>query len=116
MEEASTKNNNNLAVLAHASAFIGMIIPFGNVLAPLVIFLTQKDQNKFVGDNAREALNFQISMTVYMIISAFLALFLIGFFLIAGLIILWLVAVIMAMVKASEGTIYKYPLTINFIN
>ena len=51
------------AMGAHLSALIGHVIPFGHILAPLVMLIWKKEQMPFVGDQAREALNFQISMT-----------------------------------------------------
>jgi uncharacterized Tic20 family protein len=66
--------------------------------------------------HGKEALNFQISMLIYNIVAGVLCLVLIGFALLAALHILNVVFVIIAALKASEGQIYRYPLTIRLLN
>lgn len=104
------------AMLAHLSAFSGFVIPFGNIIGPLVIWLVKRDEMSFVNDQAKEALNFNISMTIYMMVSMVLAFVLIGIPLLIVLGIAWLVLVILAAVKANEGMAYRYPLTLRLIN
>ena len=50
--------------LAHLSALCGMLIPFGSLLAPLIIWRTRGQRAPFVGDQALEALNFNISVAL----------------------------------------------------
>lgn len=102
-------------MLCHLLAFSGFIIPFGTILGPLVIWLIKKDQSPFVNDQGKESLNFQISIVIYGIVAAILCLIFIGFLLLIAIGIVWLVFVIMASVKANEGKMYRYPLTIRFI-
>jgi uncharacterized Tic20 family protein len=59
----------------------GYVVPFGNIIGPLVVWLTKKDESAFVAEHARQALNFQISMTIYFILAALSMLVLIGFLL-----------------------------------
>ena len=103
------------AMLAHLSALSGFVIPFGNIIGPLVIWLVKRDEMSFVNDQAREALNFNISMTLYMVVAGILILALIGIPLMIVLGIAWLVLVILAAVKANEGTAYRYPLTLRLV-
>lgn len=102
-----------LCHLAALSLFVG--IPFGHLIGPLVVWLIKKDHYPFVDDQGKEALNFQISMTIYGIISGVLCLILIGFLLLIALLVLEIVLVIIATVNASKGELYRYPLTIRFI-
>jgi uncharacterized Tic20 family protein len=102
-------------MLCHLSALAGFIIPLGNVIGPLVIWMIKKDVYPLVDDQGKEALNFQISMTIYYIISCILILILIGIPLLIGLALFSLVVTIIAMVKASDGVAYRYPLSIRFI-
>ncbi|MBD3316295.1 MAG: DUF4870 domain-containing protein [Chitinivibrionales bacterium] len=114
---APTREERNWALFAHLtslSLFLG--IPFGNILGPLIIWLLKKDQNPFIARHGRESLNFQLSVTLYGIVSAFLCLVLIGFVLLAALGIANFVLVIMAAVKADRGESFRYPLTIRFVN
>lgn len=102
-----------LSHLTALSVFIG--IPFGNIAGPLVIWLIKKDQYAFVDDQGKESLNFQISMTIYAIISAILILIVIGFALLIVVGIIDLIFTIIAAIQANDGKLYRYPLSIRFI-
>ena len=110
-----TRDQNMWAMLCHLSALAGFIIPLGNVIGPLVIWMIKKDVYPLVDDQGKEALNFQISMTIYYVISGILILILIGIPLLIGLALFSLVVTIIAMVKASDGVAYRYPLSIRMI-
>jgi uncharacterized protein len=112
---ASNRDQNMWAMLAHLSALAGFIIPFGNIIGPLVIWLIKKDEYQLVDDQGKESLNFQISMTIYYVISAILIIVIIGILMLIGLAIFSLVMIIIAMVKANEGVAYRYPMCIRFI-
>lgn len=103
------------AMLAHLSALSGFVIPFGNIIGPLIIWLIKRDEMSFVDDQAKEALNFNISITIYALISAILIVVVVGFLMLAVLGIVWLVFAIVAAVKANEGTAYRYPLTLRLV-
>ncbi len=111
----NTKDQNTWAMLCHLSALAGFVIPLGNILGPLVIWLIKKDEFPLVADQGKEALNFQISMTIYYIVAAILIIVLIGILLLIGLALFSLIFTIIAMVKANEGTAYRYPMCIRFI-
>ncbi len=103
------------AMFAHLSALAGLLIPFGNIFGPLLIWILKKDTSEFVDNQGKESLNFQISITIYTIISIILVLLLIG---IVVLILIGLFAVIMVIIAAInsyDGKNYKYPLTIRFV-
>lgn len=103
-------------MLGHVAAFAGLVVPFGNILGPLVIWLVKKDTMPFAADQAKEALNFNITWTIAMLVSAALVLVLIGIPLLAALTIAWLVLTIVAAVKASSGERYRYPLTLRLVS
>jgi len=103
------------AMLAHLSALSGFVIPFGNIVGPLIIWLIKRDEMSFVSDQGREALNFNISMTIYMMVAGVLIFVLIGIPLMIVLGIAWLVLTILAAVKANEGVAYRYPLTLRLV-
>ncbi|MBN1155177.1 DUF4870 domain-containing protein [candidate division KSB1 bacterium] len=103
------------ATLCHLSGFAGFVFPFGNIIAPLVLWLLKRDEYELVDDQGKEALNFQISVTIYLFISALLILIVIGFVLLVVVAILAIVVTIMAAVKTSEGNRYQYPFTIRLI-
>ncbi len=115
MTAMDAKEARTWAMLCHLGVFAGNIIPFGHIIAPLVIWLIKKDESPFVDDQGKESLNFQISMTIYFIIALLLMFVFIGFILLPALVIFDLVIVIVAAVKVNEGVKYRYPLSIRFI-
>ena len=101
------------SMLTHVAG-LAIFLPLGHILGPLIIWLIKKDEHPSVDAHGREALNFQVSWTIWGFI-AFLTVFvLIGFVLMPLVGIAWLVLVIIATVKANNGEFYKYPLTIRF--
>ncbi len=105
------------AMLAHLSSFLGWIgIPFANLIAPFVMWQMKKEEMPFGSSQAKECLNFQISMTLYAIISGILCLILIGFVMLLALFVFDIIITIIAAIKANEGNAYRYPLTIRFIS
>jgi uncharacterized protein len=114
--QAVSRDERTWAMLAHLSALVGYsIVPFGNIVAPLVIWLIRKDQSWFVDDQAKESINFQISMVIYALISIPLVLLLIGIVLLLLLYVFGIVMVIIAAIKANDGVQYRYPITIRFV-
>lgn len=112
-----TSEERNWAMFAHLSALIGyFLLPFGSIIAPLIIYLMKKDQSPFIAEHARESLNFQISLAIYAIIAGILVLVLVGFLLLAVIWVAGVVFTIIAGVKASGGVSYRYPLTLRLIS
>ena len=104
-------------MFAHLSAFSACVgIPFGNIVGPLIMFLIKKDEYPFGGDQAKEALNFNISCTLYGLISIALCFVVIGFVLLPVLGVFWLVVTIIAAVRSDKGVFYRYPLCFRFVS
>ena len=104
-------------VACHLSALAGFVIPgLGHILGPLIVWLIKRGDAAEIDAHGKEALNFQISMLIYNLVAGLLCLVLIGFALLAVLHILNVVFVIIASLKASEGHMYRYPLTIRLLN
>ena len=78
MTATVTKHERNLSAAIHASTFSKYFIPFGNFLLPLVLWMANRKEHKFVDYNGKQALNFQISLLLYSII---IGLFSVPFFL-----------------------------------
>ena len=106
-----TSDERTLGILSHILA----IVPGIGIFGPLVIWLIKKDDSPFVSENAKESLNFQLTMIIAVIISCILIVVLIGIFLIWILGILNLIFVIIATIKASENKIYRYPFNFRLI-
>jgi uncharacterized Tic20 family protein len=98
------------ATAAHLVPLIGL-----SFVAPLVIWLMKKDEDAFIEYHAKEALNFQIMMIIYVLASILLMFVLIGFVLIFVVLIYALVVMIIAGIKAANGEFYRYPLIFRFV-
>ena len=102
-------------MLAHLSALAGFIIPFGNIIGPLVVWLVKKDTMPFVEKQGKEALNFQITVFIAILICIPLMFILVGFVLLFVVGIGALVLSIMAGLKAQNGEDYRYPWALRLI-
>ncbi|HEY1583483.1 MAG TPA: DUF4870 domain-containing protein [Chthoniobacterales bacterium] len=112
----TSSNIRTWCVLCHAAALLGLFFHFlGHIFGPLIVWLLKRSDGAEIDAHGKESLNFQLSMLIYDAIAAILCLVLIGF---PILIVLWVlntVLVIIASIKASDGVLYRYPLTIRFI-
>lgn len=113
--EAVSQDDRNLGMLCHLIALVGLLIPFGNILGPLVIWLVKKDQSSFVDVEGKEALNFNITVAIAGFVSFLLMAVAIGFALVVIVAIFWIVMAIVAASKASSGEHYRYPLTLRLV-
>ncbi|MBV8281477.1 MAG: DUF4870 domain-containing protein [Candidatus Eremiobacteraeota bacterium] len=103
------------AMFAHLSALAGVIIPFGNIIGPLIIWQMKKEQFPLVDDQGKESLNFQITMTIYLIVALILCAVFIGFILAPLLGIADIIFVVLASIEANKGIPYRYPFTIRLV-
>lgn len=97
------------ALIAHLSGFVGCLIPFGSLIGPLLVWQLKKDQDPFIDDQGKEALNFQISVALAGLVCVLLMIIVIGFLLIWVVIIGAVILMIIAAIKANEGQAYRYP-------
>ncbi len=102
-------------MLCHLTAFAGCIIPFGNIIGPMIIYSLKRKEFPLVEDQGKESLNFQITFSILFLISLFLYLIIIGIFLSLIIGLLGLIFVIIGALKANQGEYYRYPFTIRFI-
>ncbi|MBO6607108.1 DUF4870 domain-containing protein [Psychroserpens sp.] len=143
-------HQKNIATFIHLSTFSRFVIPLGNYLGPIILWMVNKDKSEFVDAHGKQAINFQISILLYVLIIGTLTIpFFIfnvfneldfvdfhgfhnfsinigepspllyitgglGFLAILGF-ILEMVFIVVASLKARDGELYKYPLTINFL-
>lgn len=143
-------HQKNIATFIHLSTFSRFLIPLGNYIGPIVLWMINKDKSEFIDTHGKQAINFQISILLYTLIIGTLTipffifkvfngldfidfhgfhdfhinigepsplLFItggLGFLAIIGF-ILELVFIVIASLKARDGELYEYPLTINFL-
>lgn len=109
MNEPSA-DDKNMAVLTHLGGTLFSIVP------SLIMWLLKKEDNAYVGEQAREALNFQMTVLIAQAISSVLAFILIGFALLGLVWLANIVLCILAAVAASKGEHYRYPFALRLIN
>jgi len=111
-----SKDEQNWAMACHLSALTGFVIPFGNLVGPLVVWLIKRADMPQVEVHGKEALNFQITVTVAFLICIPLMFVLIGIPLAFAVGLGALVLTIMAAVKVSNGDFeYRYPFAIRLL-
>lgn len=115
-ESDVTDEDRTWGILAHASAFAGLLVPFGNILGPLLVWLIKKDESQFVAENGKQSLNFQITWTVLIVVAGLSILVGVGLLIVPVLALAWLILVVIATIRASEEEVYDYPLTIDLIS
>jgi len=115
-----THEERQWALFAHLSALLGGLVTshflgLGCLIGPLIIWLVKKDTMPFVDDQAKEALNFNITVAIAAMVCGVLMLVLIGFVLLPLLALAWVVFIVIAAIKANEGERYRYPFTLRLI-
>ena len=102
--------------ICHISALAGLLgNGVGFVLGPLIVWYMKKDEFPFVDAQGKEALNFQITMFIALLVSAALTLVVIGIFLVFAVVVVMTVFPILAAVKTNAGESYRYPMAYRFI-
>ncbi len=115
-----SKEERIWATVSHLSALCFFAVPpIGHIIAPLIIWLIKREDSHYLDQHGKEAINFQISFTIYMFVALIMMftqiLFVVGLPVAIGLGIFWLVAMIIAAIKANDGKHTRYPLTIRFL-
>ncbi len=105
-------NDRNYGIFMHLSPLAGFIFAPA-ILAPLLLWLLQKDRSGFVDDHGREAVNAVLSFVVYHI-AAFITV--IGIIALPVLYIIAIVSIIRGAIAASRGEYFRYPMTLRFIS
>jgi len=143
-------HQKNIATFIHLSTFSRFIIPFGNFIGPLILWIANKEKSEFVDAHGKQILNFQMSILLYAIIIGTISIPFFIFKIFNGIdffdfhgfndfhfnigkpspllyftgalgalaiicFILEIVFIIIASLKARDGELYQYPLTINFL-
>ncbi|MDX1915606.1 MAG: DUF4870 domain-containing protein [Methylophilus sp.] len=105
-----TNDEKNIATVTHLGGTVFSFIP------ALIVWLLKKDDSAYISDQAKEALNFQITMLIAQFIAGVLIAILIGFILIGLVWVFNVVFCIIAAISTSKGETYRYPLCLRLIN
>ncbi|MEM9415442.1 MAG: DUF4870 domain-containing protein [Planctomycetota bacterium] len=104
-----SEEEKTMGMLCH---LLGLLTGF---VGPLILWLVKKDESRFIDDQGKEALNFQIMMIIGMFASGILMFVCIGYFTFLALFVIDVVFTIQGTLKAKEGIAYRYPLNLRLI-
>ena len=102
-------------MLMHLSQFAGIIVPFGGIALPIIMWATNKDKSSIIDQHGKNILNWMISFYIYVSISAILILLIVGIFAVIALCLVAVIFAIIGAIKANNKEIFNYPLTIQFL-
>ena len=106
---------SSYCMLMHLSQFAGIIVPFGGIALPIIMWATNKDKSSIIDQHGKNILNWMISFYIYVSISAILILLIVGIFALIALGVIAVIFAIIGAVKANNKEIFNYPLSITFI-
>jgi uncharacterized Tic20 family protein len=111
-----SKDARKWAMFCHLSALVGILgNGLGFLVGPLVVWLLKKEDDPFIDEQGKEAVNFQITMFIALFVSGILVLVVIGIVMLIVVGIMMVVFPILGAIKANEGESYRYPFSIRFI-
>ena len=105
-----SSDDKNIATVTHLGGIVFAFVP------ALVVWILKKDESAYIADQAREALNFQVTIVLGFVIAGILSWILIGFIFFPILWLLNIVFCIIAAISSSKGETYRYPLSLRLIN
>ncbi len=103
------------AMLIHFSLLSGLVVPYLGFAAPIILWQIKKDEFPEIDAHGRMVTNWIITSVIYSVICGVLSIVVIGLLLIPILIGMSLVFPVIGGIKANEGKLWKYPLTISFL-
>jgi uncharacterized protein len=102
------------AMILHLSLLAGFVIPLGGLIAPIIIWQLKKKDLPSIDAHGKVVVNWILSALIYTIISIVLVFVLIGILLLMILGVLAVAFPIIGAIKAGNGELWKYPLSIQF--
>jgi len=110
-----TADQRQMGMFLHLSQLAGLIIPFAGIIVPIVLWQTQKDKIPALDAHGKMVVNFMLSVLIYAIVSFILMFILVGILTLLAVMVIHIVFPIIGAVKANNGELWEYPLTIKFL-
>ena len=108
-----TPEERSWGLLAHLSSLIASLLGGLSFLGPLIIWLIKKDQSPFVGDQAKEALNFQIAVLIASLVCTITC---VGIVVVPVILVGDIIFTVIGAMEANKGVYYRYPYTLRLIS
>lgn len=113
---ASTAEVKQWAMFLHLSQLLGLVIPLAGLIAPILIWQIKKQEMPELDVHGRVVANWILSALIYCVAAFVLSFLLIGIPLLLALLVVGVVFPIVGGIKASDGKLWRYPLSIPFFN
>lgn len=110
-----TQEEKQMGMFLHLSQLINVVIPMGGIIAPIVLWQVKKEEMPALDAHGKMVVNWIISSFIYIVVSVVLTIVLVGFLTLLAVLILGLVFPIIGAVKANNGELWQYPITIKFL-
>ena len=110
-----TAEQRQWGLFLHLSQFAAFIVPILGLVAPIILWQIKKDEIPALDAHGKMVTNWIISSFIYSIISIVLMFVLVGFFTFLALLVMSVVFPIVGAIKANNGELWEYPLTIKFL-
>ncbi|HEX8288502.1 MAG TPA: DUF4870 domain-containing protein [Pyrinomonadaceae bacterium] len=110
-----TTGEKQTGMFLHLSQLLNFVIPFAGVIAPIVIWQMKKDEIPALDAHGKMIVNWMISALIYSAVSLVLAIVLVGFLGFIALTVVGVAFPIIGAIKANNGELWEYPLTIKFL-
>jgi hypothetical protein len=110
-----TADQRQMGLFLHLSQLAGLIVPFAGIVVPIVIWQTQKDKIPALDAHGKMVVNFMLSVLIYAIVSFILMFVLVGILTLLAVMVIHIVFPIIGAIKANNGELWEYPLTIKFL-
>lgn len=110
-----TPEQKQMGMFLHLSQLLNLIIPLGGIIAPIALWQMKKDEMPGLDEHGKMVTNWLISSFIYLVVSGVLSIVLIGFLGLFAVMIMGIVFPIIGGIKANNGELWNYPLTIKFL-
>lgn len=110
-----TADQRQMGLFLHLSQLAGLIIPFGGIIVPVVLWQTQKEKMPALDAHGKMVVNFMISVLIYAVVSVVLVFVVVGILTLLAVGVIHIVFPIIGAIKANNGELWEYPLTIKFL-
>lgn len=110
-----TQEERQMGMFLHLSQLASLVVPLLGIVLPIVLWQTQKEKMPALDAHGKMVVNWMISCVIYAVVSVILVFVVVGILLLIALGVIAVVFPIIGAVKANNGELWKYPLTIPFL-
>lgn len=110
-----TSEQRQMGMFLHLSQLASLVVPVAGIILPIVLWQTQKDKMPGIDAHGKMVVNWMISCLIYAVVSVILMIVVIGFLTMLAVVVMGIVFPIIGAIKANNGELWEYPLTIKFL-